>query len=153
MSTTIISLICGATSCIAYCIGVALSWAFSRGLFPESKEALAAAVIITLPFFVTVTLCFIGAYVGGDNQAIGCCGVSAMFFAVVTGILSLIGCALLIAAMVKAHANLDNPGGAITCGTFAAFFVLVTAITNFCTLLCIGIDKDKDKDKVVYSDG
>lgn len=126
---------CGTASTITYVIGVALSWAFSRGLFLESSEALAAAVIITIPVFVSVAGCICGATSSTDQceasegAALLGCGAGAF-----SGVLDLVGLGLLIAAMAKAPSELDDPIGPIVCGVFAAIFVLVSAITSFAAL-------------------
>ena len=112
---------------VAYVFAMPLSWVFSRVLFLESDVALAAACLITVSIFVRMAI----------DYAVStfCCtttdGLGAQF-TVMSGILYLVGCGLLVAAMVEApHAQLDNPVATISCGAIVAVFTFIMAITKF----------------------
>ena len=114
-----------------------IGWTFSKVTVPDSKLALAGAIVITIPVFMvlaaTLLECLLakGCDCPTEGNCINCAIYAAGFL---SGILDLVGVGLFIGAMVKAPSEVGDPAGAITCGVFASIFVLAAAISNFATL-------------------
>ena len=101
----------GCASFIAYGINVFLSWVFSRILVPECNEALAAAVIITLPIFVTAIFCFSTVIFKTDEGA-SCFAGAILCFGMVSSVVDFAGFALIVFTVVKASFQIpDSRGG------------------------------------------
>lgn len=137
---------CSAITFITYLIGMSISWIYTKTQFPENGLGLAASVVITIPVFTVIASIIIAGYL--QFQEVKSCGYYISSVSIgLYGIFSTIGVGLLIASMVQASKHLESPAGPIVFGTFAAFFVAVSAISNFstcCSILIIDNHKEND---------
>lgn len=126
---------CGIATAITYIIGMCLCWVYARAIFPESGLALAAASIVTLPVFTIIGSLICGSVFKSCKEVEKCGDGLSMAAVSLSAIFDLIGVALLIVSMVQAANDLESPAGTIVGGSFAAFFVLLSAICN-CSTIC-----------------
>lgn len=136
---------CTVTTFVTYVIGMSLSWVYTKALFPENEVGRAAAIIITIPVFTVFLSIFVAILCQMDKkvQACGClCSVTSI---ILSALFDVIGVILLIVSMVQASKDLASPAGPIVCGTFAAFFVTASAISNCLTCGSLGAFEQKDK--------
>lgn len=124
---------------LTYFIGMPISWVYSRALYPENTVGLAAAIIITIPVF-TIFGSFIIAFYFKMQIVTGgaaCCSICVIM---ISSVFDFLGVILLVVSMVQAS-QLKNPAGPIVCGSFAAFFILLSAISN-CATCISGVESE-----------
>lgn len=126
---------CGCRVVVSYTVGVLHSWVLSRALFPNSKEALVVAVVVTLPAFITVSalsLLFPCTETVWDHL-----GVVVSCVGGVSEFLNFIGIGLLTTTtttIMSALSQRESHEDTVACGVFAVIFTLVATITN-CVML------------------
>ena len=120
------------TTAVIYTLGTCLCWVYAKALFPESGAAAAAAIIVTLPVFTVIGSIICAFFV--EPEQVARCGYYLLVLTLFVSIFfDVIGVILLIASLVHASRDLESPAGPIVCGSFATFFVLVSAISHFST--------------------
>ena len=102
-----------------------------------------AAIIITLPVFTIFGSMICANYFKCEEAGIAI----SIFVISLSALFDMGGLTLLIFSMVQAAGDLESPAGPIVCGTFATFFVLVSAISNVSTICSYGIQESKKENK------
>ena len=114
-------------SAILWALGMILTWVFQS--LAETKIATAAAIVISIPIIVTVIFWFAAFFCGNEEAFVDCCSCCTVFIVAIGGILNLVATALLIVAMTEKK----DDAGLLVCGSFAAIFMITSAISH-----CIG---------------
>lgn len=119
-----------------------LSWKLQH-CFPESSVAFAAVLTVTTSTLVTVCLSFLHCIKPGeplDKETVECLVATESCIVTLSGVTGIV---LLVATVVTASSQLDDPREAITCGVLAVVSVIVAVVTN-CATVCGLLERVED---------